>query len=114
MEQRVHLHPNHSPISRLIYLSACFFSVPVAVPLIQDTDEVNSTAAIINWIPVPDDRETMKGRVRGYTVRHCCDYKLVPDSCRPKGGSFILNESSVPLILCDHETDQWADGHSRV
>ena len=42
--------------------------MPVAVPKIQDTDDVNATAAIINWIPVPDNRENMKGRVRGYTV----------------------------------------------
>ena len=42
--------------------------MPVAAPTIQDSDDVNATAAIINWIPVSDDRETMKGRVRGYTV----------------------------------------------
>ena len=51
------------------------FSVPVAVPLIQDSDDVNSTAASINWIPVTDDRETMKGRVLGYTVSYDLDFR---------------------------------------
>ena len=44
------------------------FAVPVASPKIQDAENINSTAAILYWIPVQDDRESMKGRVRGYTV----------------------------------------------
>ena len=46
--------------------------MPVAVPQIQDAEELNASALIIQWLPVPDDRENMKGRVRGYTVIVYC------------------------------------------
>ena len=49
-------------------------SVPVARPIMMDNPELNATAVWVKWYPVKDDRETMKGRVRGYTVSINTEY----------------------------------------
>ena len=46
----------------------------------QDNPELNATAVYVKWIPVPDDRENMKGRVGGYTV-----WNLISTSIQKSG-----------------------------
>ena len=43
-------------------------TVPVATPIMDENPEVNATCVWVRWTPVADNRETMKGRVGGYTV----------------------------------------------
>ena len=47
---------------------ADYISVPVARPKMNYNPERNATAVYVKWHPVADNRETMKGRVGGYTV----------------------------------------------
>ena len=42
--------------------------VPVARPTMGDCANYNGSAIYMQWTPVPDDREHMKGRVKGYKV----------------------------------------------
>lgn len=51
-------------------------TVPMAVPEYIFVDPLNSTAMIVRWEPVPNNREFMKGRVLGYQVLSCTDLKL--------------------------------------
>ena len=56
---------------KLVYLTVIYITVPVATPIMDENPEVNATCVWVRWIPVADNRETMKGRVGGYTVsRH--------------------------------------------
>ena len=43
-------------------------TVPVARPVMGDCSNYNGSAIHMQWTPVPDDREHMKGRVMGYKV----------------------------------------------
>lgn len=42
--------------------------MPVAVPKALKPTKVNGTSIIVRWEPVPDTREAVFGRVRGYRV----------------------------------------------
>lgn len=48
-----------------------YFSVPVAVPNMVWVEAYNSTALMVHWTPVPNTRDSMKGRLRGYKVNDC-------------------------------------------
>lgn len=40
--------------------------MPNSVPVLSTMDGINGSSIIVNWEPVKNDRETMKGRVAGY------------------------------------------------
>ncbi|XP_061187796.1 contactin-like [Saccostrea echinata] len=44
--------------------------IPVAVPGLVWVEAYNSTALTVHWDKVPDNRESMKGRLRGYKVNY--------------------------------------------
>lgn len=44
-------------------------TVPSIVPVITGNSGINISTIIVYWDPIPDDREHVKGRVGGYTVR---------------------------------------------
>ena len=50
--------------------------MPVARPTMGDCANYNGSAIYMQWTPVPDDREHMKGRVMGYKVNKP-DYELI-------------------------------------
>lgn len=45
-----------------------FFSVPSATPTNVQAVYYNSTAIKVEWNPVPEDRDSMKGILTGYRV----------------------------------------------
>ncbi|KAJ8307559.1 hypothetical protein KUTeg_015643 [Tegillarca granosa] len=44
--------------------------MPLGVPANLYCDAYNATAMVVTWEPVPDTREVMKGRVRGYQINY--------------------------------------------
>ena len=59
---------NRLNIQFLTVLLHVYISVPVARPVMGDCENYNGSAIYMEWTPVPDDREHMKGRVKGYKV----------------------------------------------
>lgn len=48
--------------------------IPVAVPSMVWVEAYNSTALMVHWTPVPNTRDSMKGRLRGYKVNYWLRY----------------------------------------
>nr|XP_034306607.1 contactin-like [Crassostrea gigas] len=48
--------------------------IPVAVPNMVWVEAYNSTALMVHWTPVPNTRDSMKGRLRGYKVNYWLRY----------------------------------------
>ncbi|XP_060571800.1 contactin-3-like [Ruditapes philippinarum] len=64
-----HNNKGHGPNSteQIIYSAE---GMPNNVPVSQDVETYNATSIIVYWIPVPDNRESIKGRVAGYRVHY--------------------------------------------
>ena len=59
----------HNKIN-IINFETLWILVPTVVPMIVDVSNVNESTCILTWDMIPDDREHVKGRVLGYTVRY--------------------------------------------
>ena len=55
---------------KIINFETLWILVPTVVPMIVDVSNVNESTCILTWDMIPDDREHVKGRVLGYTVRY--------------------------------------------
>ena len=47
-----------------------YFSVPIGIPGNVYAEPFNESALTIHWNPVPDTRDHMKGRLKGYKVKY--------------------------------------------
>ncbi|KAL3862128.1 hypothetical protein ACJMK2_008118, partial [Sinanodonta woodiana] len=68
--------------------------IPTGNPKMQDLYGYNSTAAVINWIPVPDTRDFMKGHVVGYTIIYY--HEATPDIKLQKN---VYGQQSTALLV---------------
>ena len=51
-----------------MYMYFLYYSVPIGIPQRVYAEPFNESALTVYWKPVPDTRDFMKGRLKGYKV----------------------------------------------
>ena len=79
--------------------------MPVARPVMGDCSNYNGSAIHMQWTPVPDDREHMKGRVMGYKV-----IMIIDDN---QGILLLISSYNLCLVpMTTHKLRDESDEHS--
>ncbi|XP_076456071.1 contactin-like [Babylonia areolata] len=81
--------------------------MPLITPTNVQSDTYNSTALEVSWVPVPDTREAVKGKVKGYQINYWPEELMASDYVR-----FIRYYGQVDtglVIGLDVDVNTWVD-----